>query len=115
MHLFTYGTLMEADVWTRVAREECASVPAVLHGYEARRLEGESFPGLVEAPGASTRGLLYLDVSDAAMARLDAYEGECYDRIAVPVQREDGAVVEAQVYLIGPGYRFMVLPERWSA
>jgi gamma-glutamylcyclotransferase (GGCT)/AIG2-like uncharacterized protein YtfP len=114
MNLFAYGTLMFPEVWARAAREECASRSAELHGYEARRLSGVTFPGLIEAPGIITPGLVYLNVSPEAMVRLDAYEDDFYDRIPVTVELENGQTMEAQVYLISPEHRFMVLPERWQ-
>jgi len=114
MNLFTYGTLMDPAVWARVAGEECERQRTVLQGYEARKLRGVNFPGLVEAPGVRTEGLLYRDVSAEAMARLDAYEDDFYTRVALPVELEDGTTVEAEVYLIVPENRSMVLPERWT-
>jgi gamma-glutamylcyclotransferase (GGCT)/AIG2-like uncharacterized protein YtfP len=113
MNLFTYGTLMDPAVWARVAREACECRRAVLHGYEARKLRGVSFPGLVKAPGGRTEGLLYLDVSAKAMARLDAYEDDFYTRITSPVELGDGKSVEAQAYLIMPENSSIVLPEQW--
>jgi gamma-glutamylcyclotransferase (GGCT)/AIG2-like uncharacterized protein YtfP len=113
MNLFTYGTLMFPEVWARAAREECAARKAVLYGYEVRRLSGVEFPGLIEAPETSTPGLVYLDVSPEAIVRLDAYEDDFYDRIPVVVELENGDPLEAQVYLISPEHRFMVLPDRW--
>ncbi len=114
MNLFTYGTLMFPEVWARVALEECPVRRAVLHGYEARRLSGVTFPGLIEAPGVSTPGLLYLNVSPEAMARLDAYEDDFYLRVPLTVEVEDGGTMEAQVYLMAPDRRENVLPERWD-
>ena len=114
MDLFTYGTLMFPAVWERVAQEECPARRAVLHGHEARRLEGFDFPGLVKCEGASTPGLLYGGVSDDAMRRLDEYEDECYVRVPVTVELEDGSRTAAQVYLVQPAYLHLVLPERWQ-
>ena len=114
MHLFTYGTLMDAAVWRRVAQEDAATRRAVLCGYEARGLRGVTFPGLVECEGAVTPGLLYLDVSAPALRRLDAYEDDFYIRVEVAVETEDGARVPAQVYLMHPDHRGIVMPERWQ-
>lgn len=113
MHLFTYGTLMDPAVWRRVAREECVRERAVLYGYEARLLRGVEFPGLVEADGAMTPGIVWRDVSAEALARLDAYEGDCYVRTPVGVVLDDGSVLTADVYLVVANRRAMVLPERW--
>jgi gamma-glutamylcyclotransferase (GGCT)/AIG2-like uncharacterized protein YtfP len=113
MNLFAYGTLMFPDVWAKAAREECVSRRAVLRGYEARRLSGVSFPGLIEAPEVSTPGLLYLNVSAEAIKRLDAYEDDFYVRVPVTVEAEGEGEMEAEVYLMAQEYRFMALPERW--
>lgn len=114
MHLFTYGTLMDAAVWARVAREKCGSRRAVLRGYEARQLRGVTFPGLVECEGADTPGLVYLNVSAAALARLDEYEDDFYERVPVPVILDDGTSLTADVYLIKSAYRDVVLTKRWE-
>ena len=113
MHLFAYGTLMDASVWSRVAQETCGMRRAVLHGYEARRLRDVMFPGLVQCEGAITPGLVYLDVSEAALARLDAYEDDFYERVPVPVIFEDGATLTADAYLVMPVHRDVVLAEKW--
>jgi len=113
MNLFTYGTLMDPAIWARVAQTECVSRPAVLHGYDVRRLRGVTFPGLVESENCSASGLLCLNVSAAAMQRLDDYEDDFYERIEVTVQLDDGTGMAAQVYLMHPAHRDLVLPERW--
>ncbi len=105
---------MDDAVWARVAQEKCVRHRAVLHGYEARKLRGVTFPGLVECAGAVTPGLVYFDVSAAAMARLDAYEDDFYERLPVPVVLEDGSKLVPDVYLMLPAYPDMVLSERWE-
>lgn len=115
MDLFTYGTLMFPAVWARVAQEECPARRAVLPGHEARQLAGFDFPGLVKCEGAITPGLLYEGVSDDAMLRLDEYEGDCYVRVVVSVELEDGSRIDAQAYLLQPAYRHLVRPERWQS
>ena len=113
MHLFAYGTLMDPAVWSRVAQEKCDSRPAVLHGYEARRLRDVTFPGLVECEGATTPGIVYLDVSAEALARLDAYEDDFYERVPVPVVLENSTTLMAETYLVLPANREVVLAEKW--
>jgi gamma-glutamylcyclotransferase (GGCT)/AIG2-like uncharacterized protein YtfP len=112
MNLFTYGTLMDSAVWQRVVQRDFPCVPAVLSGYEARRLRGFAFPGLVEAPESVTQGLLYRGLDAAAMQRLDDYEDDFYERIAVTVQTAAGDET-AEVYLMAPQHRSHVLPEIW--
>jgi len=114
VNLFTYGTLMDPAVWARVAQQVCESRPALLHDYEARRLRGVTFPGLVESAGCSAPGLLYYNISPAAMQRLDEYEDDYYERIEVMVELEDGTPERAQTYLMHPAHRDIVLPNRWT-
>jgi gamma-glutamylcyclotransferase (GGCT)/AIG2-like uncharacterized protein YtfP len=114
MNLFTYGTLMDPAIWNRVAGEPGVTQRALLTGYEARRLRGELFPGLVKSRGARLQGLLYSGVSDVAMKRLDEYEGDLYNRVEVTVETENGPPVRAQIYLTHPDHRDAVLDEIWQ-
>ena len=114
MHLFTYGTLMDADIWLRAAGRPFPREPATLRDYEARALRGVHFPGLIEAPGSLTPGLLYRDVDAPALARLDEYEDDFYQRITVNVTTAAGESVATQVYLMAHGQRSAVLPDIWT-
>jgi gamma-glutamylcyclotransferase (GGCT)/AIG2-like uncharacterized protein YtfP len=113
MDLFTYGTLMDPEVWQRAAGRRFPCERATLEDYSARRLRGVHFPGLIEAAGAVTPGLLYRGVDAPAMQRLDEYEDDFYQRIAVKVITENGEMVTAQVYLVAPDQRHHVMDERW--
>ena len=53
MHLFTYGSLMFAEVWQRVVGRSFATVPATLKGYDIFRVRGANFPGVVQASPTS--------------------------------------------------------------
>jgi hypothetical protein len=63
----------------------------------------------------STPGLVYFEVSAAAMKRLDAYEDDFYVRVPVTVEVEGGGEMEAEVYLMAREYRYMVLEETWES
>ena len=78
MHVFTYGTLMLPSVMEAVTGRRFAAQKAMLHGYARFRVKGASYPGVVEAVGATTDGVLYLDVDAPSLARLDAFEGAFY-------------------------------------
>jgi len=115
MNVFTYGSLMFADVWSRVAGQSCPSRIATLHHFAAWKVRGESYPGLAPAPGQSTTGLLYLDVSADAAARLDAFEGPFYQRTPVTVRLADGTAIEAETYIVTPAHRHELEPATWDA
>ncbi len=97
-HCFTYGSLMWADIMARVCGREFASEPASLADHRRHPVRGQDYPGLRAAPGGRVPGRLYFDVTDDAWARLDAFEGDEYERADVVVTLADGRTLPAQVY-----------------
>lgn len=106
-HVFTYGSLMFPEVWQRVVRGEYRSAPARLDGHARFGIAGETYPGMVAAPGASVEGVLYFDVSPEDVAALDHFEGNEYRRELVGVVLETGESVEAGTYIF-------LLPQKLS-
>jgi gamma-glutamylcyclotransferase (GGCT)/AIG2-like uncharacterized protein YtfP len=98
-HVFTYGSLMFADVWRRVASTDYSAQAATLRDYRRFAVPGVTYPGMVATPGEQVIGLLYMDVSQGDVARLDAFEGAEYRRTALPVLLETGEVVTAEAYV----------------
>jgi cation transport regulator ChaC len=115
MHVFTYGSLMFPPVWQRVTGGTHVSAPAVLADHAAWQINGQPFPGLTEAPGETTEGIVYFDVDDEAVARLDRFEGATYSRSVVTVRLHDHRLVEAAVYLASAGARPGLSRRRWTA
>jgi gamma-glutamylcyclotransferase (GGCT)/AIG2-like uncharacterized protein YtfP len=111
--VFAYGTLLFAEVMERVAGERCAATPAVLRGYARRALHGVAYPAVVAQPGAETEGVLYLGVTPAALARLDGFEGDLYDRISRPVKTADGERC-AFVYVLRDAHRDRLSARGWD-
>ena len=113
-HCFTYGSLMWADIMARVCGRDFASEPASLAGHARHPVRGQDYPGLRAAPGGLVPGRLYLDVTPEAWARLDAFEGEEYERVEVAVTLADGRTQAAQVYRFRPGFADRLLPGDWD-
>lgn len=114
-HCFTYGSLMWADIMARVCGREFASEPASLAGHRRHPVRGQDYPGLRPAAGGLVPGRLYLDVTDEAWARLDAFEGEEYERADVSVALADGRSLPAQVYRFKAELADRLLPGDWDA
>ena len=114
-HCFTYGSLMWADIMARVCGREFASEPASLADHARHPVRGQDYPGLRPAPGGVVPGRLYRDVDAAAWARLDAFEGEEYERAEVQVTLADGRVLPAQVYRFRGDFESRLLPGAWDA
>lgn len=113
-HCFTYGSLMWADIMARVCGREFASEPATLAGHSRHPVRGEDYPGLRPAADGVVPGRLYHDVDAAAWARLDAFEGDEYERVDVLVALADGRTVPAQVYRFKGDVAERLLPGAWD-
>ena len=130
--VFTYGSLMFDEVWSRIVSGHYASAPATLSGYSRFAVIGEQYPGVI--PGADSgidlgtvsdtaidantvapmvEGVVYYGVNEADMERLDIFEGEFYNRCTEQVTVA-GAMISAQVYVIKPAYQYLLAPEAWD-
>ncbi len=105
MHVFTYGSLMFPAIWQRVVRGAYRSEPAVLSGHARYSLIDDSYPGIVENPQATVDGILYIDVDEADVVALDAFEGSEYRRTMVAVQQESGETAMVAAYLFTAVHR----------
>jgi gamma-glutamylcyclotransferase (GGCT)/AIG2-like uncharacterized protein YtfP len=114
MELFTYGTLMSAEIMARVAGCRLAALPATLHGYRRSQVKDEVYPGICEEASGQVEGMLYLAVSAASLQRLDAFEGEMYERRGVMVEEEGGAVRAAMTYVFRPAYLHLLTGIPWD-
>jgi len=101
-HVFTYGSLMFAEVWTRVVTGRYRSVEGVVHDHARFAVVDQDYPGMIEVPGASVGGLVYLDVEAEDLKRLDRFEGDDYRRDIVPAICADGTTRACATYLYLP-------------
>lgn len=111
--IFTYGSLMCADIMTRVAGEPLLACAATLKGYRRYLVHGQEYPSIVKEDGASVEGLIYKDVSVEALRRLDAFEGSWYRRFPVEVSTDQG-LRAAEAYVIRPRYRSLLSDKDWD-
>lgn len=96
-HVFTYGTLLFPEVMAAVAGRGYVGEPAVLRGFVRVCVVGAVYPGAIEEAGAEIRGIVYRDLDEAALRRLDRFEGETYERRRVTVTC-DGDLTETLAY-----------------
>jgi len=98
-HVFTYGSLMYPDIFERVTGRLPQCYPAVLNDWRRHALKEVSYPGAVPQAGHVIRGMLWHDLTDAELMRLDAFESSEYRRNSVLVTVESGLVWPAQIYV----------------
>jgi gamma-glutamylcyclotransferase (GGCT)/AIG2-like uncharacterized protein YtfP len=115
MHVFTYGTLMFPEVWQAVVGRSFRAVAGCAAGFTVWRVRGAVYPGIAAAVASSADGLVYLDVDDATVARLDRFEDDFYVRQPIRVRCDDGIERLAECYVV-PKERLTVLDdEPWTS
>ena len=100
MPLFTYGTLRAPAMMAAVAGPgPLTAGDAQLSGWRVAPVAGAVVPMLLPAPDGAATGTLWHGLTDAQLARLDAWElAFGYTRVTLPVAGADG-IVQALVYL----------------
>jgi gamma-glutamylcyclotransferase (GGCT)/AIG2-like uncharacterized protein YtfP len=111
-NVFTYGSLMFADVWTRVVVGRYRSVVATLMDHARFAVVEQSYPGMVSSIGAKVDGVLHLDVDEADVVRLDHFEGDDYSRTSIALICADGVTRDADTYVYRLADR--LLPAPWD-
>ena len=115
MHIFTYGTLMFPDVWRSVAGRAFETVAGTARGFSIFRVQNALFPGIIAAAvDDSVRGVVYLDVDDAAVTRLDRFEDDFYVRQTLSIACDDGRELSADAYVVPVNQRAMLTNEPWT-
>jgi gamma-glutamylcyclotransferase (GGCT)/AIG2-like uncharacterized protein YtfP len=112
--VFCYGTLLFPEVLRAVAGVAPPPRSATARGWGRYRVHGEVFPGVIAQPGASTRGAVFDGIDAPALARLDAFEGELYQRVPLEVELDDGTRATAWCWVMAPGREAVLTREPWD-
>jgi len=114
MHtLFTYGSLMCSDIMSTVAGCQSDSMAATLKDFQRSTIHGEKYPGIFHQANGTVEGVLYLQLPEEAILRLDQFEGEQYSREDVQVITPQGPC-RTMAYIIKPQYHHLLTGEPWS-
>lgn len=112
-HLFVYGSLREPSIFESVCGFSFTLKPSESIPWNVLAAELAMLPNhrrvspdnvyfyAIPDPSAKIQGFVIYDVPPSAMAVIDKYEGQHYDRETVRVNTANG-VVEAQAYLASP-------------
>jgi gamma-glutamylcyclotransferase (GGCT)/AIG2-like uncharacterized protein YtfP len=114
MHVFTYGTLMFPEVWQAVVGKSFAAVNGKARDYAVYRVKDAVFPGMIAEPGSAVTGVLYLDVDDESVARLDRFEDDFYERQVLWIECDDREKRDAEAYIVPPFNQSMLTSELWD-
>jgi gamma-glutamylcyclotransferase (GGCT)/AIG2-like uncharacterized protein YtfP len=114
MLVFTYGTLMFPEVWRAVVGRDFESVGGTAAGYAIFRVQDAVFPGIVEASNTDrVRGVVYLNVDQQSVARLDLFEDDFYVRQSLWIDCEDGERRAADAYVVPAENKNVLTSEPW--
>jgi len=113
MHLFSYGTLCLPEVMGKVAGRRFESSDAILPGYRSFLIRGHVYPGMIHTGESFAPGKLYCDIDAAALARIDAFEGDYYRRETVTPVRKDGTTIEAYAYILVDSLHYLLSDKQW--
>lgn len=98
--LFTYGTLQVDEIWRRVAGKSCDTLAGTAHNFAIRQIHNAEYPGIYAALDETVSGVVYLNVDQTTLARLDSFEGRQYVRRPIEVECEDEVVRTCDAYLV---------------
>ena len=82
-NLFVYGTLMDQKTWNYFTSKTYERRKFVLQGFERKALKDRLYPGIIRSSNSHVEGIMYVNVTEEDIEKLDEYEGEEYDRITV--------------------------------
>lgn len=114
MRLFCYGTLQFPAVLERVCGNHYGGVPAVLDNYACYTLRDRLFPGILPAPDACTKGVLYTGLGQMQLARLDQFESHFYQRERVVVSDAMERPCQAWAYVLRPECYAQLTDQSWD-
>lgn len=112
--LFCYGTLQSPLVIKAVIGQAFAGQEATLHNWARFRVRGSEYPGIVRKEESVVSGKVYWDLDEKTMEKLDAFEGDKYERVIVEVAMSDGTCVEASTYAIKKDCKNMLTDDPWD-
>ncbi|WP_334119938.1 gamma-glutamylcyclotransferase family protein [Limnobacter sp.] len=99
-HVFVYGSLMYLPVWAQVVKGVYPCQNAIAKGFQRLAVPGETYPAMVESQGTQVQGLLWLDVLQDDMKRLDEFEGPEYARREISVTlNTSGETMQVDTYI----------------
>jgi hypothetical protein len=98
VNLFVYGPLMLRDVIKEVVGRELSRRDGTVNGYMQLRLKEQSQAALIPFPDAITEGVVYTDVDEELLRRMDVYLGKMFERGEVNVQVGENEWMDAETH-----------------
>ena len=114
MNVFVSGPLMFRDVAQAVTGKTFTVQSGLLHGYSQFVIQDEGQSAMIPFPDRAVDGLIYCDVDKTSLAKLDAFQGNRFERVEVTVEAEGGEWVEAEAYCLKLRCRKELSAQEWD-
>jgi len=105
---------MISDVMSAATAREFRFKNAILRGYARFTVKGESYPGIIPVTHAVTQGVIYFDVDESSLERLDAFEGDLYQRTPILAEIKGEEMISAEAYVIKPQFSGYLSSKEWN-
>ena len=116
VNIFTYGSLMFDRVWSLIVVENYRKTNAILTGYDRKGVKGEVYPAIYpSSPHSQVKGIVYMDIIEADLAKLDIFEGEYYFRKSEKVTTKNNNIISAEIYVLKEEYYPLISNLEWNA
>lgn len=114
-NLFTYGSLMFPEVWRYFQSEESSDHQnATLTDFKRISIKNEYFPAIVPAGNFAVTGILYHNISDETLDKINLFEGDLYLKNKVTVETQSNLKIEAWTYILSPQYYHLADKPLWD-
>ncbi len=97
-----------------VSGQDSVQQKARLDGFFRSQVVEETYPGIFPKTDCYVEGVVYFNLTQSAIERLDAFEGEYYARSQIEVRCEGASNVSAMAYIIKPSYQHLLTGNEWS-
>lgn len=114
MNVFVSGPLMFRDLIKAVTGRTFTFESGLVHGYAQFAITDEGQSAMIPFPDRAVDGVVYQDVDEASLAKLDAFQGTRFERIEVSVEAEGGAWIEASAYCLKLRRRKVLSSQEWD-
>jgi gamma-glutamylcyclotransferase (GGCT)/AIG2-like uncharacterized protein YtfP len=114
LNIFAYGTLMIPSVMHVVTARHFGSQKAILRDYARFTVKGELYPGIIPVTDAITEGIIYFNVDELSLRRLDTFEGDFYQRTQIRVETEGKGILNAETYVVKSEYLGYLSLKAWD-
>lgn len=114
MNVFVSGPLMFREVLKAVTGTTFPAHCGVLRGYAQFTLRDEGQSAMIPFPDRVVDGVVYLDVDEAALKALDAFQGPRFEHHEVSIETETGDWIEAEAYVFKVSRRALLTSREWD-